>query len=171
MRKPRRAWADCLARGHLGSHLLRILCTSLRGKLSCSGSVFRGPLYTIIGQGKQCARPGKRMRALANRLANYVKHDVRAMLGYLGEIASRVLLRAVPLCEINRAIRKEVHSMYREIGSFAIASYLTPLFLERESEKSRERERLSPSDAEVSKGQIVPLLHFSTRVVITDVRD
>lgn len=82
---------------------------------------FPRPLYTIIGHGKQW-RPGKRMRALAIRLANYVKHHVRATLGYLGEIASRLLLQPVPLCEINWVVLKEVHPMHREIGSSAIAS-------------------------------------------------
>lgn len=70
---------------------------SRAGRLSCHGSIFRGQLYTIIGHRKQCARPGKRMQVLANRLANYVKRDVRAMLGYLGEIASRILLPTRPV--------------------------------------------------------------------------
>lgn len=128
------------------------------------------PLYTIIGRRKQCARPGKRMRSLAIRLANYVKHHVRATLGYLGEIASRVLLRPVPLCEINRVVRKEVHPMHREIGSPAIASCFMPLFLEcegRDREKgiTRRMARLTVTIPLRHRGLGGPnctLLHFST---------
>lgn len=94
---------------------------------------FSHPLYTIIGRGKQCALPGKRMRALAIRLANYVKHDVCTRYARLprgNRVASFIASRP-PLCEINWAVRKR-GSLYmrarREISEVSSPATLSHYF-------------------------------------------
>lgn len=91
--------------------------------------------------------------------------------------------RPVPLCEINRVIRKEIHSMHREIGSFAIASSApppphppAPLFLERERKNhengiTRFTERLTLATRRSRKAKLYVIAFFHGRAVITNVRD